>query len=60
MVVGAGFSGHGFKMSPAIGLSLAELVTGAKKTTFDLNPLRFSRFEEDDLLKSAYGGNVFA
>lgn len=60
IVVGAGFSGHGFKMSPAIGLSLAELVTGAKKTTFDLNPLRFSRFEEDDLLKSAYGGNVFA
>ena len=60
VVVGAGFSGHGFKMSPAIGLSLAELVTGAKKTTFDLRPLRFSRFEEGDLLKSAYGGNVFA
>ena len=60
MVVGAGFSGHGFKMSPAIGLSLAELVTGTKQTTFDLNPLRFLRFEEGDLLKSAYGGNVFA
>ena len=60
VVVGAGFSGHGFKMSPAIGLSLAELVTAAKKTTFDLRPLRFSRFEEGDLLKSAYGGNVFA
>ncbi len=60
MVVGAGFSGHGFKMSPAIGLSLAELVTGTKQSTFDLNPLRFSRFEEGDLLKSAYGGNVFA
>lgn len=60
IVVGAGFSGHGFKMSPAIGLSLAELVTGATETTFDLNPLRFSRFEEGDLLKSAYGGNVFA
>ena len=60
VVVGAGFSGHGFKMSPAIGLSLAELATGEKKTTFDLHPLRFSRFEEGDLLKSAYGGNVFA
>lgn len=60
LVVGAGFSGHGFKMSPSIGLSLAELVTGAKETTFDLHPLRFSRFEEGDLLKSAYGGNVFA
>ena len=60
LVVGAGFSGHGFKMSPAIGLSLAELAIGADETTFDLDPLRFSRFEEGDLLKSAYGGNVFA
>ncbi len=60
LVVGAGFSGHGFKMSPAIGLSMAELVSKADVTTFDLNPLRFSRFEEGDLLKSAYGGNVFA
>ncbi len=60
LVVGAGFSGHGFKMSPAIGRSLAELAVGAKETTFDLHPIRFSRFEEDDLLKSAYGGNVFA
>ena len=60
LVVGAGFSGHGFKMSPAIGHSLAELITNADETTFDLNPLRFSRFEEGDLLKSAYGGNVFA
>ena len=60
LVVGAGFSGHGFKMSPAIGLSLAQLATDAPETTFDLSPLRFTRFEEGDLLKSAYGGNVFA
>ena len=60
LVVGAGFSGHGFKMSPAIGISLAELISGAEETTFDLHPLRFTRYEEDDLLKSAYGGNVFA
>ncbi len=60
VVIGAGFSGHGFKMSPAIGLSLAELSNNAPVTTFDLNPLRFRRFEEGDLLKSAYGGNVFA
>ncbi len=59
-VVGAGFSGHGFKLSPAIGLSLAELSTGARDTKFDLQPLRFSRFQAGDLLKSAYGGNVFA
>ena len=60
VVVGAGFSGHGFKMSPAIGRSLAELVTDSKRTTFDLSPLRWRRFAESDLLKSAYGGTVFA
>jgi glycine/D-amino acid oxidase-like deaminating enzyme len=60
LVVGAGFSGHGFKMSPAIGRSLAELIADAAETTFDLQPLRFTRFEERDLLKSSYGGNVFA
>ena len=60
LVVGTGFSGHGFKMSPAIGRSLAELATGIRETTFNLEPLRFSRFEEGDLLKSAYGSTVFA
>ena len=59
VVIGAGFSGHGFKMSPAIGKSLAELSIGVD-TTFDLHPLRFTRYEEGDLLESAYGGNVFA
>ena len=60
LIVGAGFSGHGFKMSPAIGLSLAELATKASQTKFDLEPLRFMRFQENDLLQSAYGGTVFA
>lgn len=60
LVVGAGFSGHGFKMSPAIGCSLAELAIGTENTKFDLHRVRFTRFEEGDLLKSAYGGNVFA
>ncbi len=60
LIVGAGFSGHGFKMSPAIGLSLAELAIGASQTKFDLHPIRFTRFQEGDLLKSAYGGTVFA
>ena len=59
IVVGAGFSGHGFKMSPAIGLSLAELATETE-TTFDLHPLRYERFAAGDLLQSSYGGTVFA
>jgi sarcosine oxidase subunit beta len=42
----AGFSGHGFKMSPAIGTLVAELVTNGAATTFDIRPLRASRFAE--------------
>ena len=55
-----GFSGHGFKLSPMIGLTMAELITGGKATTFDLTPLRFSRFEEGDMLRSRYPYHVLA
>ncbi|RMF88645.1 MAG: FAD-binding oxidoreductase, partial [Nitrospinota bacterium] len=43
-----GFSGHGFKLSPAIGLAMAELITQGKATTVDLTPFRFTRFAEGD------------
>ena len=58
--VGAGFSGHGFKMSPAIGRALAELVVDGSSRSIDITQLRFTRFIEDDLIKSSYGGTVFA
>ena len=60
LVVGAGFSGHGFKLSPSIGRALAELATHGKSTSIDMTPLRFTRFAENDLLDSAYGASVFA
>ncbi|MDA0734498.1 MAG: FAD-binding oxidoreductase [Chloroflexi bacterium] len=55
-----GFSGHGFKLSPAIGLAMAELITQGKATSVDLKPLRFNRFAEGDLLTSSYHYNVLA
>ena len=55
-----GFSGHGFKLSPAIGMSMAELITQGQSTTIDLNPLRFTRFEEGDLMSSRYRYRVLA
>jgi len=55
-----GFSGHGFKLSPAIGLAMAELITQGAATSVDLTPLRFSRFEDGDLLTSSYHYNVLA
>ena len=55
-----GFSGHGFKLSPAIGQAMAELIVEGKASSVDLNPLRFSRFAEGDLMTSSYRYRVLA
>jgi glycine/D-amino acid oxidase-like deaminating enzyme len=52
----AGFSGHGFKMAPAVGKLLAELVVDGRAASFDIHPLRASRFGEGEL----FGGKTFA
>ncbi len=48
LIVG-GFSGHGLMHSPAAGKAAAEIITRGQCETFDLRPLRFTRFEEGDL-----------
>ena len=55
-----GFSGHGFKLSPAIGKSMAELIARGQGVSVDLTPLRFTRFDEGDLMTSSYRYNVLA
>ena len=55
-----GFSGHGFKLAPAIGQAMAELVLDGQASSVDLSPLRFSRFEEGDLVLSRYRYRVLA
>ena len=55
-----GFSGHGFKLSPAIGKAVAEMVVEGRARDVDLTPLRFSRFAEGDLLESSYRYRVLA
>jgi sarcosine oxidase subunit beta len=42
----AGFSGTGFKKSPAVGKCLAEWVVDGSPRTVDLQPFRLARFEE--------------
>jgi glycine/D-amino acid oxidase-like deaminating enzyme len=42
----AGFSGMGFKISPAIGLVMSELIVDGRATTVDISPFRVSRFAE--------------
>jgi sarcosine oxidase subunit beta len=58
--VAAGFSGHGFKLAPAVGVALAELIVDGAATTFDLAPLAPDRFARGDLLGTQYGYSVLA
>jgi glycine/D-amino acid oxidase-like deaminating enzyme len=53
-----GFSGHGFKLSPIVGQLMSELVIDGKATTLDIGPLRLSRFEENDPVKTPYSYGV--
>lgn len=45
IVIGAGFSGHGFKFAPIVGKILSELATG-KTPAYDLSPFKISRFSD--------------
>ncbi|MDH3594008.1 MAG: FAD-binding oxidoreductase [Rhodospirillales bacterium] len=49
-----GFSGHGFKLAPALGKVLAQSVLGLAQDV-DLAPYRLGRFAEGRLLTGAYG-----
>lgn len=54
----AGFSGHGFKLAPAVGLSIAELVRDGRASTFELDLLDPLRFARGELVGSGYGYSV--
>ncbi len=52
--VGAGFSGMGFKISPAIGLVMSELILDGVATTVDIRAFRPQRFAEGKPIKAEY------
>jgi sarcosine oxidase, subunit beta len=54
LYLAVGFSGHGFKLSPAVGRGLAELITTGAYQTLDFSPLRATRFAEGEPIRSAY------
>jgi glycine/D-amino acid oxidase-like deaminating enzyme len=58
LYVAAGFSGHGFKMAPIVGCLTAEMVLDGACRTLDIHALRFSRFDEKDLVTTPYGYGV--
>ncbi len=56
LVVAAGFSGHGFKIAPAVGRLIADLVVDGRSADPRIpeKDFRLSRFTEGDLLTSPY------
>jgi len=56
LVVAAGFSGHGFKIAPAVGRLVADLVVDGHSNDPRIphSDFRLSRFAEGKLLKSPY------
>ncbi len=53
--VAVGFSGHGFKLSPAVGRMMASLVTEEPASDPDLPAFRLSRFAEGKPIRGTYG-----
>jgi sarcosine oxidase subunit beta len=50
----AGFSGMGFKISPAIGLVMSQLILDGVATTVDISPFRPQRFTEGKPIKAEH------
>jgi sarcosine oxidase, subunit beta len=48
LYVAGGFSGTGFKKSPAVGACMAELVTEGRASTVDIHPFRLGRFADGE------------
>jgi sarcosine oxidase subunit beta len=50
----SGFSGHGFKLGPAVGVMTADLITGASDPLFDPTLFRLSRYAEGKPVRGLY------
>jgi len=49
-----GFSGTGFKLSPAVGLCVSELILDGRATTVDISGFDPARFERGEMLKGEH------
>lgn len=49
-----GFSGAGFKLAPAVGLCMSELIVGGLSKTVDLTPFRLSRFAQGQPIRGEW------
>ena len=60
LYVAVGFSGHGFKLSPMIGVAMSELITQGRATSLDISEMSLNRFEEGRFMRSRYSMQVLA
>ena len=50
----AGFSGHGFKLGPAVGVMVADMLTGESEAEFPAHLFRLERYAEGDPVRGQY------
>lgn len=60
LVVCVGMSGHGFKLAPAVGRGVAELLTKGRYETIDLSPYAPDRFAKGRALSSLFSMKIAA
>lgn len=60
LYVAVGFSGHGFKLAPMIGIAMAEMVLEKDARSIDVSSLGLNRFREGTPFRSRYRMNVLA
>ncbi len=60
LYVAVGFSGHGFKLSPMIGVVMSELITEGKATSLDISEMSLDRFARKRFMRSRYSMQVLA
>jgi sarcosine oxidase subunit beta len=54
----AGFSGHGFKLGPAVGVMIADMVTGQTAPGLERKMFRLNRYVEDDPVRGQYDYSI--
>ncbi len=50
----SGFSGHGFKLGPAVGVMMADMIIGQKTTDLDASIFQAGRFAANKLIRGQY------
>ena len=60
LYLAVGFSGHGFKLSPAVGRGVTELITSGVYQTLDLSPLRATRYAENQEIRTSYESGLLS